>query len=299
VRTKLGAVAVGVPVRNGDPTLVDALASVLTQADADVAVVVSDNFSTDSTAAAMEELAARDERVTVCRPPDPLAAPDNFRFAFECARDLGLPYFCWLAADDAMCEGYLRSAAALLEEGSAHFVVSDAEFVSAGTMAHLSTWQPSEHLSSPDTFRRLLGYATQPRWNEIYSLYDRTTFDVLAEIRDGYGFDALLTWKLLLRGPAARLHTVGTRYAVRSDGPTERGARVRYKLRRARDGKPPQWFGLWFRLWRATAGAPTPGVRSRARAVLLLAAVHPNWLKKFAEETFRRAVRMATWPVRR
>jgi hypothetical protein len=192
-----------------------------------------------------------------------------------------------------MNAGYLHAAVELLQRGDTHVVVPDAEFVAADTMQHLSTWRPSKHLSSADAFQRLLGYATQPRWNEIYSLYDRSTFDVLEEVRDEYGFDALLTWKLLLRGPAARLHMVGTRYAVRSDGPTERAARVRYKLRRARDGKPPRWFGLWFRLWRATAGAPTPTVRMQARAALMLAAIHPNWLKKFAEEIFRRFVRRA------
>jgi len=257
--TKPGVVAVTVPVRNGDPTLVDAIASVLSQADVDVAVLVSDNHSTDGTSAMVDALAASDPRVSVRRPAEPLTAPDNFRFAFECARDLGHAFFCWLAADDAMNAGYLPAAVELLQRSDAHFVVSDAEFVTADTMQHLSTWRPSEHLSSSDVFRRLLGYATQPRWNEIYSLYDRTTFDVLAEVRDEYGFDALLTWKLLLRGPAARLHMVGTRYAVRSDGPTERAARIRYKLQRVRDGKPPRWFSLWLRLWRVTADSPTRG----------------------------------------
>lgn len=62
--------SVVLPVRNGMPFLPDTVASLLTQTYGDLEVVISDDFSTDGTAAYLATL--RDPRVRVIRPAAPI-----------------------------------------------------------------------------------------------------------------------------------------------------------------------------------------------------------------------------------
>jgi hypothetical protein len=137
----------------------------------------------------------------------------------------------------------------------------------------------------------LLSFACRRRWNEIYAVYRPSAFDALSLIEDRGGFDVVLTWRLLLRGPAALLDMIGTRYAV--SGPRLRPSRVgiRRAVRAAHEVEPGEyWLSLWRDLFDAAAEAPTANLRRQARAALIVAAVHPNWLRKFGHEIAHRAV---------
>lgn len=98
-------VTVGVPVRNGGATLRRALQSVVGQTYRNLDIVVSDNCSTDSTAAISAEFAARDSRVRYVRHAEPLTALENFRFLVEqCSSE----YFMWAAHDDFRTANYVE-----------------------------------------------------------------------------------------------------------------------------------------------------------------------------------------------
>src|SRR5690606_3614979 len=62
-RVRAPRVAVGVPVWNGERHLEDCLDSLLAQTYDDIGIVISDNASTDRTAAICRAYAARDERI--------------------------------------------------------------------------------------------------------------------------------------------------------------------------------------------------------------------------------------------
>ncbi len=282
---------VALPVHNGSGTIEAAIRSVTNQIDVDVRCIISENWSTDATASIINNLNDSSGRLRIIQPDRLCPAPDNFRFAFEQSVTLGAQYFTWLAADDEMFDGYLAGAARQLELcPDAEFTVADAEFVLAGSTTRLSMYSPARGLTSSRPFARLLSYACQPRWNEIYSVYRPSTFDVLGLITDRFGFDVVLTWRLLLRGPASRIDMIGNRYSVRGDSPPEDWARLKHKLQRARAGDIPRWSQLWCDLYRAADEAPTNRVRRQARLALLVAAFHPRWLRKFAQEALRSIV---------
>ena len=284
-------VVVGMPVHNGGDTLAAAVQSMLTQEGVELTGVVSDNWSTDGTASVVAELAAGDPQLHAFRPDHLLTPTDSFLFVLDQARTHDPDFFTWLAADDVLLDGYLeRAVAQLRREPGAEFVTADAEFVSAVSSERLSVRCIAPGLSSTTAARRLLTYACLSRWNEIYSVFRASALDQLSLLEGDFGTDVTLIWRLLLRGPAARLDMVGTRYSIRSDGPQDKVARLRYKLGRARSGRPPNWHGLWCDLYRVAADAPTSTIRRQARAVLVVAAFHPNWLRKFTEEALRRAI---------
>ena len=60
-------VSIGLPVRNGGRHLGEAIDSILAQTFADFELIISDNASTDDTAAICATYAARDPRVRVIR----------------------------------------------------------------------------------------------------------------------------------------------------------------------------------------------------------------------------------------
>jgi glycosyltransferase involved in cell wall biosynthesis len=100
------------PVFNGEAYLDAALGSLLAQDFTDFEVIVSDNASTDSTAAIAAAWATKDARVRVYRNETNIGAERNFNRVFELARGR---YFRWAACDDLVAGEYLRRCVAELE----------------------------------------------------------------------------------------------------------------------------------------------------------------------------------------
>ena len=105
-------VAIGVPVFNGEAVLPAALDSLLAQTFQDFEIVISDNASTDATAAICAEYAARDPRIRVVRQERNIGAVPNFNAVFHLGR---APLFKWQACDDVCDPTYLAKAVALLD----------------------------------------------------------------------------------------------------------------------------------------------------------------------------------------
>ena len=72
-------VSFGLPVRNGAPTIAQAIESVLSQTFEDWELVISDNRSTDGTSEICASFAARDERIRHVTPDRDLSIHENFR----------------------------------------------------------------------------------------------------------------------------------------------------------------------------------------------------------------------------
>jgi glycosyltransferase involved in cell wall biosynthesis len=106
-------VSIGVPVYNGENYLAKALDSILSQTFTDLEVVISDNASTDSTAAICEEYQQRDSRIRYYRSEKNLGGIRNFNRVFELSKG---EFFQWVAHDDEIAPQYLEHAVAIFDQ---------------------------------------------------------------------------------------------------------------------------------------------------------------------------------------
>ena len=97
MRKSTRIVSIGVPVYNGEKTLVRRLDSLLGQTFHDFELLVSDNDSSDRTEAICREYMARDSRIRYVRQPTNIRVEANFKFVLDqaCGK-----YFMWAASDD-------------------------------------------------------------------------------------------------------------------------------------------------------------------------------------------------------
>jgi glycosyltransferase involved in cell wall biosynthesis len=105
-------VAIGLPVRNGQNYLEQAIESVLGQTFSDFTLIISDNASEDGTEEICRRFAAKDPRVVYHRQKENIGAAPNFNFVFKMSRS---PYFKWAAHDDVLGPNFLRDCLDLLE----------------------------------------------------------------------------------------------------------------------------------------------------------------------------------------
>ncbi len=99
-------VSIGMPVYNGEKYIREALDSLLAQTFTDFELIISDNASTDATAAICQEYAARDSRLRYVRQSENRGPTANFQFVLaEAVAD----YFMWAAADDVWDAKYIET----------------------------------------------------------------------------------------------------------------------------------------------------------------------------------------------
>jgi GT2 family glycosyltransferase len=90
-------VSIGLPVYNGARHLAEALDSLLAQTYSDFELIISDNASTDETAAICADYARRDPRIRYVRQSQNIGAPRNWSFVATVARGT---YFKWASSND-------------------------------------------------------------------------------------------------------------------------------------------------------------------------------------------------------
>ena len=106
------------PVYNGERFLRQALDSLLAQDYSNFELNISDNASTDGTAAICEWYCARDPRIRYFRNPTNLGILANWRRAFELASS---DLFMWAACDDCWSPNYVRTLVdCLLQQPQGH-----------------------------------------------------------------------------------------------------------------------------------------------------------------------------------
>ncbi len=106
-------VSIGLPVRNGQDYLAEAIDSILAQTWADFELVISDNASTDATERICRTYAVQDRRIRYHRMDRDIGAAGNFNFVFRQGRGA---YFKWAAADDLIEPEFLARCATVLDE---------------------------------------------------------------------------------------------------------------------------------------------------------------------------------------
>lgn len=225
----LAGVTVGVPVYNGAATLRRAVESILAQTHPATLVHISDNASTDDTAAIAQSLAAAHERVVVTRHPVNLGYSGNFGFVLDRAET---GYFMWLAADDYVEPTYVeRMVAALQGDPGAVAAVSRALFVRPDGTAHPVD---GTYALSADRVTNLAAYLSKPGDNtRLFGLYRTQALQSAFPLRYFHAYDWAVAAGTLLHGRhleipetlMVRDETPSAAYvrAVRRDNPTTLG----------------------------------------------------------------------------
>jgi len=98
-------VSIGIPVYNGEKTIDTCIKSVLNQTYRNIEIIISDNCSSDSTAAICRDFANLDSRITLVVQEENIGPVSNFDFVLS--RSTGT-YFMWLAADDFKSQDFIE-----------------------------------------------------------------------------------------------------------------------------------------------------------------------------------------------
>ncbi|MFW6059320.1 MAG: glycosyltransferase family 2 protein [Phycisphaeraceae bacterium] len=117
-------VTIGLPVRNGEPHLREALDSILAQTVEDFELVIADNGSLDETEQICRAYAEHDRRIRYYRHGHNLGAARNFNFTFRQSRGT---YFKWMAHDDRIEPTFLQRCLERFEQGPASLVMCYAQ----------------------------------------------------------------------------------------------------------------------------------------------------------------------------
>lgn len=113
--TEAHLVTIGLPVYNGESYLRQAIESILEQTHHNLELIISDNASTDGTAAICEEFANRDSRVRMSRQAVNKGAAFNFNFVLAEARGA---FFKWMAHDDVCRPRFIEACLDVLLQDS-------------------------------------------------------------------------------------------------------------------------------------------------------------------------------------
>jgi hypothetical protein len=114
-------VSIGLPVRNGERYLGEAVRSVLDQEYDRVELVISDNASDDGTEEICREFARSDTRVRYHRQSQNIGLVANFNAVLHLAKGT---YFKWMGDDDWLTPTYVRVCADVLEDDAALILVT-------------------------------------------------------------------------------------------------------------------------------------------------------------------------------
>ena len=110
--SKQPLVTIGLPCYNSERYIAQAIESLLAQTFTDFKIIISDNASTDSTAAICQRYAAADARVYSTRNAVNIGLTRNFNRVFDLSNS---KYFKWATADDFSGPQMLADAVAILE----------------------------------------------------------------------------------------------------------------------------------------------------------------------------------------
>lgn len=105
-------VSIALSVYNGENYLAEAIESILAQTFEAFELIISDNASTDGTAAICRKYARQDARIRYFRQPRNLGAAPNYNWGFAQAQG---EFFKWAAHDDYIAPTFLERCVAVLD----------------------------------------------------------------------------------------------------------------------------------------------------------------------------------------
>jgi hypothetical protein len=196
---KAPLVSIGVPVYNAQRYLRAALDSLLAQDYQHLELIISDNASTDQTAAICEDYASRDRRIQFHRADRNMGAVWNFNRTFELSSGA---YFMWAAFDDLRSPSYVRRCVAALEQQpSAVLCCTDVQWIDpAGQEIGPLPSRRTLHPVGVRRSDRVRAIASANFWYDHYGLIRSNALRATRLGQPIWGFDVVLLLELCLRG---------------------------------------------------------------------------------------------------
>lgn len=104
-------ISIGMPVYNGERWLAQAIGSILSQTHSDFELIISDNASSDGTAAICQRYLRADTRIRYYRQSENIGASDNYNAVYRYSTG---SYFKWASCNDTCAPTFLASCIAVL-----------------------------------------------------------------------------------------------------------------------------------------------------------------------------------------
>ena len=148
--------SIGLAVYNGENYLAESLDALLGQSYEDFELIISDNASTDGTAAICGRYEKQDSRIRYIRQPRNIGLAPNHNFVFEQARG---ELFKWASHDDLYARDLLQRCVDALDENP-HVVLAHSWTAitdGSGTVAKLLEYPlATASLRAPERFQSML-----------------------------------------------------------------------------------------------------------------------------------------------
>jgi len=199
----LPKVSIGLPVYNGDEFLAGAIEAILGQTFTDLELIISDNASTDKTAAICRHYAARDARIRYYRNPENIGGANNGNRTFLLAKG---EYFRWAAHDD-LCDSTLIEKCVAVLDQNPEVVLCYTQTVNIDQQGQALGVTTLNRATSPKPHRRFRDLAFRNDYCE--PSYGLIRSDILRQTRleqDFTGSDRVLLCELAFHG---KFHEIG------------------------------------------------------------------------------------------
>ena len=207
-----GLLTVGVPAWNARQSISASLKSILASSFTNLEVIVSDNASTDGTAAVAEAIAAEDVRVRVLKQPTNIGAARNFAQLLEMASG---EFFAWVAADDSVETDYLGDCVhALQQDDQAALAFGNVLMRFSSDESTVVTYKASRLFESSSRAKRFLATVRRFPSAHFYGVYRTTALRSNDGLRGDVAADTLLVRRLSLGHTLLGVSTSAYRYAL-------------------------------------------------------------------------------------
>lgn len=279
--------AIGLPVRNGEPYLRQALDSLRAQRGIDFELIIADNCSTDGTEELCRAAACEDERIRYVRRETDIGAVANHN---RLVSETTSPHFCWAASDDEYHPHRLAQMhAALIEHPRSVLSYTAATEIDQDGRP-VGTWYDCCRVDHPDPvvrFGELL--AREHPALHSYGLFRREVLLRTGLERPLGTGDRVLLAEIALHGAFVRIDEPMLRRRVHADQLSRRTSAREYLRAQGRFGMaalPDVMEGLYY--VQMLLRAPLP-LETRLRAVMVLL----PWLHRHAVPMLRNVAHAA------
>jgi glycosyltransferase involved in cell wall biosynthesis len=267
----MAELTIGMPVYNNAATLAAALDSLLAQTFADFRIVISDDASSDETAAIAHRYAERDDRISYVRQARNLGYYGNYKFVLDRA---DTPFFMWAAGDDRWEPTFVEANLTALRR-DANLVASVSRVRFGGDAGvRLATGTYPLRGAPKQRMARYLAGCGACDMSRLFSIFRTDALRSAFPIPESFSFDVGLCAAVLLRG---EFNEVPETLMVRDKTPAERYLALMHK--EAGRGLASYFPGLRATRWLLRERR----IPLSARIVLALLAFNVDWHLAYTE----------------
>ena len=210
--TRYPLISIGIPVYNGEPFIAQTLDSLLAQDYENLELIISDNASTDKTAAICKHYATRDIRIRYDRNHENLGAVRNFNRTFQLSHG---EYFMWAGAHDLWDQAFISTCLSEILDDPEVVLCGGAyrEIDEKGTPIKIEPTVDTRGMKPAERLRCVMHNSPYA----VYSLIRTETLRRTHLFAESYAGDRLLLAELSLLGEFRYTPNVSTYFRIFRD----------------------------------------------------------------------------------